>query len=323
MDNVLIHIGYHKTGTTWLQNEVFISESDVFQPLSKNNSGHSTLAGHFIYSEDGYLLNSFDDNEEVIKKHLKSLKESFNYDSTMNKILVMSNERLSGNPNSAGFDSSIVAKRIKKIFPKGKILIVIREQSSWLFSNYFEYLSNGGNHNIEKYLSLKYDGKRPGFSPNNICYHLLIKEYRKKFGDENVLVLPYEYFKKDKICFFETLSDFLGRTVIIPSKNFKNKWNVKSDYYVNYKLRFLNIFIHASSLNNHSRLRTKLTRILAILIKKTMINFIPEYLEKSFQSSLKAKIQLWCLGKFEDSNKITSDLIGMNLEDFGYLNTKE
>ena len=101
-----------------------------------------------------------------------------------------------------------IAKRIKNKFPYAKILIVIREQTSWLLSNYFQYLSAGGTHNLKKYLNTKYDGKRPGFAPNHIEYHRLIKDYQSKFGSKNVLVLPYEIFDSDKVIFFISLEIF-------------------------------------------------------------------------------------------------------------------
>ena len=42
IEDLLIHIGYHKTGTTWLQNELFIHENPVFEPFSLESRGHST-----------------------------------------------------------------------------------------------------------------------------------------------------------------------------------------------------------------------------------------------------------------------------------------
>ena len=69
---ILFHIGYHKTATSWLQNQLFISTSRNFVPVSKNNKGHSTLAKDFICDKEGYLLSSFDNNEiSILKNYLK------------------------------------------------------------------------------------------------------------------------------------------------------------------------------------------------------------------------------------------------------------
>lgn len=226
MNDILVHIGYHKTGTTWMQNELFISESDSFKPLSINKSGHSTLARRFIFDEEGYLLNSFDNNEKTIRADLNELLGERDQDDE-NKVLVMSHERLSGTPHSSGFDSSIIARRIKNIFPYAKILIVIREQSSWILSNYFQYLSAGGTHSLYKYLNTKYDGRRPGFSPAHIEYHRPILDYQAKFGKQNVLVLPYELLVFDRTLFIKKIEAFVEKEIDIGGINFGKKYNIK------------------------------------------------------------------------------------------------
>ena len=120
----LIHIGFHKTGTTWLQNKLFFSGNEFFEPLSINTSGPSTLAEKLYQDNEGYLLSPFDLNEQVIKSELESIIKGKKR--LGDKIPVLSHERLSGNPHVGGFDSKIIAKRIKNIFPEAKIFIVIR-----------------------------------------------------------------------------------------------------------------------------------------------------------------------------------------------------
>lgn len=120
---LLIHIGYHKTATSWLQNELFISANDVFEPLSKTNSGHSTLSWKFVRDEEGYL-SSFETNMEVIRKEL--LKILIDKNDIKDNVFVMSSERLSGTPRSGAFDAKLIAQRLAKAFPAAKILIVIR-----------------------------------------------------------------------------------------------------------------------------------------------------------------------------------------------------
>ena len=200
LDNVLIHIGYHKTGSTWLQQELFTSESDIFEPLSKKHKGHNTFTEYFYKNNEGYLLSPFDDNYTIIQKEIKYILNLPGKD-FRNKIPVISSERLSGNPHSSGFDSRIIAKRLKKTFPNAKILIVIREQKSFLLSNYFQYIFAGGINSLRKYLTTKYDGRRPFFSPCHINYLPLVKEYHKLFGKENVIVVATE----DKISRLECL----------------------------------------------------------------------------------------------------------------------
>src|SRR5690554_5164946 len=107
MRDILIHIGYHKTGTTWLQQEVFSkTTSRFFEPLSiYQNDGHSSLAKKFIWDDSDYLLNPFDLNEKSICKHFEEIKKS---KQNTDKIYVLTDERLSGSPHSSGFNSSVI-----------------------------------------------------------------------------------------------------------------------------------------------------------------------------------------------------------------------
>lgn len=306
---------YHKTGTTWLQNELFTATSNIFVPISATKNG--TLAENFIYDKKGYLLNSFDNNEQTIIENFNAITSRKNL-SKNGRISVISHERLSGNPHSSGFDSSIIARRIQKTFPNSKIFVVIREQSSWILSNYFQYLSIGGTHSLKKYLNTKYDGKLPGFSPGHIEYHFLIKDYQTKFGVKNVLVLPYELFNSDKSLFFRKLGEFLETDICVEKLNVYARINVKSNHFINYKFRFLNAFIYSSSVNNYSSLNTKINRIFAFTVKKLLNYFISQKKNKQIQQNLRNEILEWTNKRFDESNLITQELINMNLEEFGY-----
>ena len=318
MKKILVHIGLHKTGTSWLQHELFISQNEVFEPMyeTKPYNGLSTLAEDFIFDQNKNLLNSFDSNTEVIKNSLQSI---LNLKHNCDKIFVMSHERLSGYPSSSAFDSSIIARRIKTVFPDGKIFIVIREQVSCILSNYFQYLQEGGTKDITAYLNTKYDGRTPGFSENYFKYHHLIKYYQKLFGKEHVLVLSYEMFRSDKVQFFKLLSAFTNETISIASLNFNKAYNTKKNHYVNYKFRFLSNYIKSSSsLNNASRLKFYTSRKIALKLKRFLYYISTEQLNKSTKNKLRNEIEQWSVGRFEESNKISSQLTNMNLESLGY-----
>lgn len=320
MKNVLIHIGYHKTASTWLQNHLFTSTHPSFEPLSEIDkpTGFSTLAESFIYDNDGYLLNSFDDNEKCIKERLDNI---INSKSTLDNrsYFVMSHERLSGNPHSSGFDASVIANRLYNIFPKAKVLIIIREQTSWLVSNYFQYLSIGGTHSIKKYLNLKYDGKRPCFSPNHLKYHLLIDKYYEKFGQQNVLVLPYEMFSENKEAFFKEISDFLNIEVKVDAEIMKIRVNAKKNHFINYRFRFLNYLIRSSSVNNYSFLHNRSFQILGLMIREGLGIITPRFLNKRTRNNIKEYVREWSGSRFSESNIKTDRIIPYELKKYGYL----
>lgn len=318
MDRLLIHIGFHKTGSTWFQNHLFHSDSYSFTALSENNKGPSTLAKKFVYTDEGYLLNSFDVNKDKINEALNSILSRAS-NKNHQTYYVISHERLSGNPHSSGFDASIIAQRLHKVFPKAKILIVIREQKSWILSNYFQYLALGGTHSLSNYLNIKYDGKRPGFSPSHICYHHIISFYQQTFGKDNVLVLPYEMFKSEKDTFVAHIESFLNHKIQLDKSDFNTYSNKKGNHFINYRMRFLNKIFRSSSLNNYVGFKNRTIQVIGYGFKEFVGVLAPNFLNDLTRRSLNRKIVKWSGDRFRESNKITNDLISANLLKYGYL----
>lgn len=317
MDRLLVHIGFHKTGSTWLQNHLFHSDSNSFISLSSNSNGPSTLAEKFIYDEQGYLLSPFETNEKNIHQSLNSILSEKSVQE-QNSFYAISHERLSGNPHSSGFDASIIARRLYEVFPKAKILIVIREQKSWILSNYFQYLAKGGTHSLPKYLNTTYDGKRPGFSPCHICYHHIISFYYKTFGKNNVLVLPFEMFRSEKVIFIEKIESFLNHKIQLDKSDFNIYSNKKGNHFINYWMRFLNKLFRSSSLNNYSGFKNRQLQIFAYGTKEFLGLFVPNFINKLIKRNLSRKIKHWSGNRFKESNKITNDLISSDLKKYGY-----
>ncbi|MCP4975398.1 MAG: hypothetical protein GY931_04490 [Maribacter sp.] len=314
--NVLIHIGFHKTGTTWCQNNLFNSGSKTFKPLSKRKKGQSTLAKKFIYGDDGYLLSPFNLNKESIQKELdETIKDTSSF---KNKVPVMSHERLSGNPHSGGFDASKICSMLKNTFPNAKVLIVIREQKSFILSNYFQYLSIGGTNDLHKYLNAKYDGKRPGYSPNHINFLNIIQEYRGKFGPDNILVLPYEIFLQNPSKFISMLGSFLNKEIDINTNSFKNYANKKNNHFAMYHFRVLNIFRKSTSVNNNSSFSTEYTRWIFDRIFKIICLTCSNKLDRKLKKKLQVQIQNQIGTRYKQDNIQLSKLIGIDLCEYGY-----
>lgn len=316
MDNLLIHIGYHKTASSWLQQQLFTAESTVFEPVSRKKRGNSTFADYFIYGGDNYLLSPFDDNEMAIQDELQAIIS--NNDNFKVKIPVISHERLSGNPHSSGFDAKKIALMLKNQFSEARILIMIREQKSFILSNYFQYLSIGGTHSLVKYMNTKYDGKRPFFSPRHVNYLPLITEYCKLFGNDNVLVLPYEMFKNNNTGFINRLGGFLNVELNVSDEKFRKVVNKKENHFLMYNLRALNLFRRCSSVNDYSSLCCKFTRTIASAIINIPGAILPGRLDTILKNRLKLKIAKQVGGRYIESNKSLSELIGIDLSEYGY-----
>ncbi len=322
-NTMLIHIGYPKTGSRWLQHELFTSESNMFEPFSLNKHGHNnTIAKCFYKNSEGYLLSSFDDNLEIIQKEINSIL-NIPDKNFRNKIPVISSERLSGNPQSGGFDANIIAQRLKKAFPKSKILIVIREQKRFLLSYYFQYLANGGIFSLSRYLNTKYYGTRPFFSPCHLNFLPLVKKYYQLFGEGNVIVLPYEMFNTEPKLYLSRLEDFLNINIILKDNIFYMKRNKRDHFFIRYHLRFLNIFRNLIFLNLSFLFYDKYINHGLKFIFRALGQLTPKRLDEILLSKLETLINHFVTDRYIASNKELSSLINIDLSKYGYYDIEE
>lgn len=315
MSKLLIHIGYHKTGTSWLQKEVFINSNEVFEPLTnRKDTGKSDLSIHFILDQERNQLSPYDFNKTKIKT---SFAQNVLKKNTDGKVLVISNERLSGHIFSGGFDSKLIAHRIFNSFPNAKIFISVREQKALICSWYFQYLSTGGVKKLSSYLHQK-DFRRPYFSPAHLKYTDLIEEYYSLFKKENVLVLPYELLAQCPEEYMLRLGDFLGRKINMDKSRFDIFHNKKKNYFVLHKFRWLNYFIFSNASNNFSSLKNAYLKLLAKKIQKLLIHLIPDRLSIRTKKEHQIYTEQLFRDTYSDSNKKLSKLIDIDLSQFGY-----
>src|SRR5438094_721969 len=103
MSEPLIHIGYHKTGSTWLQEQVFCDE----------RFGFVSTDGPLPIDEAFVALNPFTFSAEQARALFSGLLRS-----AADKALVpvISHERLSGDVGTGGVDSRMIADRLHETF---------------------------------------------------------------------------------------------------------------------------------------------------------------------------------------------------------------
>ena len=127
LSDPLVHIGFHKTGSTWLQHELFTPDSDRFFPLAPDRSvdQRKYLGKRFVRDDERYLLSSFDMNTAAIRQAVEAV---LGKNDPGDRVPFLSYERLSGNPHAGSFDARVIAERIRAAFPDARIFIVVREQ---------------------------------------------------------------------------------------------------------------------------------------------------------------------------------------------------
>lgn len=107
-----------------------------------------------------------------------------------------------------------IARRIKETVPDAKIIISIREQLDWVRANYLYFLRAlpRGKKRFEDFASTL-EGK--GVLSGGM-YHVVIEEYYKLFGKENVHINLLEEIRSDRERAFQGLCGFLGVRYVVP-----------------------------------------------------------------------------------------------------------
>ncbi len=118
MADLVIHIGYPKAGSSWLQEIVFNSP----------DFGFASVPRHDIALDFG-VPGPFEFNPKATHARYEPLLAQAEREG---RVLVLSQEFLAGNGYlNGGVDAREYADRLKAVFPHARILIVIREQSSF------------------------------------------------------------------------------------------------------------------------------------------------------------------------------------------------
>ena len=204
MKKIFIHVGFHKTATTWFQNQFFPQHPQVVQ-LGKNP--HTRLPEDIALNKKLQSEPDLSFSTEECRELVKRIERKKPLDG---KVYGLSNEGLSAGRDWFGSSPLYVADRLKKVFKDHdvKIIIGIRNQPSMLASLYNEYVRQGGTLTLKKLL----------FSPNptsqalrhKFLYHKFIKYYQQQFGKQNIHTYIFEELQKKPQKTTNNICDFLN-----------------------------------------------------------------------------------------------------------------
>lgn len=189
MAQVLIHIGFPKAGSTYLQHW-FAKHPAMFYQLN-------AVAG-FYHSTD---LSKYAESPESLHGYFVLSAEHLSAWQGEPDIVGLKNTKLY---DVEAYQKKIVAT-LHGLYPHAKILIVTRGYTSFFQSFYAEYLSVGGV--LDFAVLLKNFGP---FFNSVLNYTGTITNYRNVFGEENVIVLPYEMLRQNPVAFTSFIEERLG-----------------------------------------------------------------------------------------------------------------
>jgi len=211
----ILHIGYHKTATTWFQRR--------FYPHVRNARYLSKAWVEQALLDAGALL--FDPS---------AVRERLVAERADGKRLILCHEGLVGNPHSGGLHGCYtkeMARRLSATLPEASVVIVLRSQVDMIAATYKQYVRAGGTHRPQRYLfPQRYLGgayrkprKIPLFTLDHFDYQALVTHYEGLFGCDNVHVLLYETFREDGPGFVRAMAERFGLDVDVDTLSFRQE----------------------------------------------------------------------------------------------------
>ncbi|MEM7031271.1 MAG: sulfotransferase domain-containing protein [Chloroflexota bacterium] len=299
---IFIHIGYHKTGTTFLQHTFFPN-------LAMNQ---------ILFPNVTYLAESQNYEPQQFVNLLVEQAKSTHHPKT-----IISQETLSGRGDGDSmWDAHLIGERLHTTFPNAKILMVVRNQPDYILSLYtFRVIIRGlERRSLTDYLDAKFErGLR-----QKLQYHYLVSHYRQLFGEKQVLVLPYELFVEAPKQFINRLLHFFDLQTTFEPENrrvnigSRNKHILNAHRLINYPFGQSIDFLQQYSLLSQQHYR-RVTQAYFYIKRKAIQPILNSALAKGGQTIRYDKDwQETLVVAFRESNATLSQLIDVDLKQYGY-----
>lgn len=204
-DNWVIHVGYPRAGSTWLQNNFFpfLLDVEFIGTNSAIKKGWSYEL-RFLFNDTNFVDFCPLKIRDFINKNTQEIDS--------NKTWIWSCEALIGFYKKGFQNSRINADNLKLTFGNVKIIIVIRNQIEHLKSLYRHYLKWGGITSLDFLLAVPHS-RNAEFKTDDLIYHKLIKYYIDIFGESNVLIIPFELLIEDQEKFVIDICNFIDCSI--------------------------------------------------------------------------------------------------------------
>lgn len=303
----LIHVGYPKALSSWLQKWLFVPQAGFCKVLD------SLTLQLFLIDATPFTY----DTGKAREWMEKSLRETPGSDTLQP---VITGESLVGHTHCGGYNAKTNADRLKQLCPEARILIIVREQKATIRSLYKTFITWGMPHAIDRILKPVDPNLSPQFNLDFLRYDLLVDYYQQLYGAKNVLVLPYESFASDGAAFLQRIYAFCdipdaeARIRKLPVQRRVNRGQTLLNLLIE---RWRNYFL-VSSPFNYAGLFKPTEASLKRRIARSKQNPFPAFMDHWFEAGFRRKVESHCKGQFAASNRRLQELTGLDLKSYGY-----
>ena len=300
----IFHIGLHKTGTSWLQRQLFDHPGNNLRAIGELFGARRELVWPRPFEFDAAATRA-------------RYRPMFEAAVAAGEVPLITDERFSGNPFSGGYDTKEIADRIHAAFPEARIVIVIREQRAMLLSTYDQYVREGGGASLHDWMFPRTRHAVPGFRFEYFEYDKIIGYYQRLFGPERVRVLTFETFRDAPAMFVEQLLRFCGaRADNLPNPAARvNKGRNAATLSVE---RRLNPFLVRDDVNGRSPLAVTSLAWRVRPLAAFVAGRVPGAMDTRIERGRVAAIAAAAAGRYEVSNRETQISTGLDLAGEGY-----
>jgi len=312
MRSVVIHVGFHKAASTYLQENVFPQAQANYLFLA----GDKRRILDMVQSAGQFDQKALEDwiNKEIKEKYGKAPHD----------LTILSHEELSGHPHGyKTVDPFVAATNLKQAFSSAKIIMIIRNQFNYLLSIYTYRVAIKGQESRSLGKFLCEEGNSGLF--DKLEYDKIIEHYMHLFGKQNVLVLPVELLKTGPEAFVKTITEFMD----VPPISLKVDSPVNESTKLSLVIRFwrpINL-IFASFLHTLHFLHIEFEEEYPYLWLRYKFYFIKRkityLLNGLFQSTREISIERYSkydelLARYSASNLRLQKLIDFSLREYDY-----
>lgn len=303
--SLLLHIGYPKAASTWLQRHYF-----------QASLGFGQVLNPLLLHRDLVLPQ---DQDLDIAAFAARVEADASLHHSADLVPVISSEALCGDLVRGGSNSDLIARRLATVLAgSARILLVVREQRDFIRSAYKTLVLFGAERDLGKMLTPAEGHFQLGF----LDYDRVVERYEALFGPGSVCVLPYELFRHDPRAFLDAVRVHTGlrplsdaQFAALPAREVANPGQSLAHLHVQ---RWRNRLAHTEESDYQGRKGSnaydRVMERIARHKRGASVTPLDGWLERRFRQRVEAGVA----GVFESSNQRLQESCQFELADFGY-----